>query len=380
MKKTSETLFSLIRYLVVGGEYGKDRAELEDERLVASVCSLAAFHDMAHLVAEALGRLSVVIKNEKLANAISREQLKAIFRSERTDAELDALYALFEDEKIEYMPLKGAVIRELYPEKWMRTSCDIDLLVRKCDLERAGKAMRERLGYEFVSEGDHDAAYNAPSGIRLELHYALSDEGRGLELFDKVWERAVTSKEGGWRRDMDGDLFYLYHVAHMAKHMENGGCGIKPFLDLCFVQKRGENLLAENRLDRFEAVARRLSEVWFFGADSDSLCDELADYVLRAGVYGNLENAVAAGQAKRGGRVKYILTRIFLPYDRLKYHYPILQKHKWLLPLCQVRRWCKLLFCGGAKRSAAEIKTNAEMSGEREKSVSSLFSELGILP
>ena len=32
-------------------------------------------------------------------------------------------------ESIAYIPLKGSVIKDLYPESWMRTSCDIDILV-----------------------------------------------------------------------------------------------------------------------------------------------------------------------------------------------------------------------------------------------------------
>ena len=31
--------------------------------------------------------------------------------------------------QIPFLPLKGSVIRQYYPEPWMRTSCDIDILV-----------------------------------------------------------------------------------------------------------------------------------------------------------------------------------------------------------------------------------------------------------
>ena len=30
-----------------------------------------------------------------------------------------------------FIPLKGSVVRDLYPERWMRTSADIDLLIRE---------------------------------------------------------------------------------------------------------------------------------------------------------------------------------------------------------------------------------------------------------
>lgn len=378
MNRTAEVLFSLIRYEVLDGEYTREPAELEDAKLIASVCSLAAMHDLAHLVADALGRLSVVPADEKLANSLGREQLKAIFRAERMDGELEAICELFEKEKIEFLPLKGAVIRELYPEKWMRTSCDIDILVRKEDMARASDALCGTLGYSKEAEGDHDVGFKSGSGIRLELHFSLGGEERELKIFKNVWEHTYAKEDGAFRKYMSDDFFYLYHIAHMAKHLENGGCGIKPLLDLAFITASGDRLLEDNNLKSFADAAQRLSRVWFAGAERDRLASELEDYILRAGVYGNVSNAVAVGQIKRGGKFKYIMSRIFLPYGTLKYQYPILMKHRWLTPAYQVRRWFKLLLCGGVKRSLGEIKVNSDMTSERSESVAKLFSELGL--
>lgn len=378
MSKTAEILFSLIRFEVFGGEYRGELSELRDENTLATVCALAAFHDMAHLVADALGRLSVVPSDEKLANALGREQLKAIFRAERMEGELAALCGLFEKEKIEFLPLKGSVIRDLYPEKWMRTSCDIDILVHKEDIERASGVLCGELGYVRDGTGDHDVAFSAPSGIRLELHFKLNDEGGGLEVLDRVWEHTYAKNENGYQRYMSDGMFYLYHISHMAKHMENGGCGIKPLLDLRFIAEASEELLEKNCLKSFSDAAQKLSRVWFDSAEHDELTSELEKYILRAGVYGDVSNAVAVGQLKRGGRGKYILYKIFLPYDKLKYQYPVLQKHRWLMPVCQLRRWLRLLFGGEIQRPINEMKINGELSQDRSESVARLFEQLGI--
>ena len=42
MRKTAEILFSLIRYEIFGGEYCGELSELEDEKNLAAVCTLAA--------------------------------------------------------------------------------------------------------------------------------------------------------------------------------------------------------------------------------------------------------------------------------------------------------------------------------------------------
>ena len=377
MNKIAKILFSLIRYEVFGKEYGRDTAELSDPDTLGAVCTLAAFHDMAHLVADALGRLSVVTSDEKLANALGREQLKAIFRAERTDNELRAVSELFEKEKIEFLPLKGAIIRELYPEKWMRTSCDIDILVKKDDLGRASEALENSLEYKKMAEGDHDVGFMSPSGLHFELHFELIDNGRGLKIFDSVWEHTYAKAEGEFHRYMTDEFFYLFHMVHMAKHVENGGCGIKPLLDLAFLNK-ADSLVKKEGYGKFADAACRLADCWFGKGEKDALCEELEKYILRAGVYGNVNNAVAVGQVKKGGKASYIFSRIFLPYDKLKYRYPTLAKHKCLLPFYQVVRWFGLLSDGGVKRSANEIKVNSEMPNESGQAVGMLLSELGL--
>lgn len=48
------------------------------------------------------------------------------------------------------------------------------------------------------------------------------------------------------------------------------------------------------------------------------------------------------------------MSRIFLSYDSLKVLYPTLQKHRWLTPIMQVRRF-RLLFKGKMKTSLHEL-------------------------
>ena len=49
---------------------------------------------------------------------------------------------------IPYILLKGAVIQHLYPEGWMRSSNDIDILVREDDLPLAVKAIEDNTSFK----------------------------------------------------------------------------------------------------------------------------------------------------------------------------------------------------------------------------------------
>ncbi len=378
---TVEILFSLLSF-EMGGEYRRDPAELLDDMTLAKVCELADFHDLVHLIANALARLSVVPKSEKLANAISQKQLRAILRAERADSELSAVSELFESEGIDFIPLKGAVLRELYPERWMRTSGDVDVLVREDDVNRAAELLCQKLSYVFEGNGGHDLQLKSPSGVPFELHFRLVDDGFAAEPLDRVWDYTASQADNSHRKSLTDEIFVFYHLVHMAKHIRNGGCGIKPLLDLLALKQSGKldvstELMKKHGTDRLFEVSKRLVRVWFEGESHDGLTKSLEDYILRAGVYGNLQNAVAAGKAKNGGKLGNLLARAFLPYDVMKYMYPILKKHKWLLPFCHVARWFGALFGGRGKRAINELKLNSA-APKNTAEVSNLLSDLGL--
>lgn len=83
-------------------------------------------------------------------------------------------------------------------------------------------------------------------------------------------------------------------------------------------------------------------------------------------------------QQKRGGKVRYALSKIFLPYEVIKYHYPILQKHKALTPIREVRRRAKLIFCDHLKRTVKERKYNSAISEDVAAETRSLLKNVGL--
>ena len=48
-------------------------------------------------------------------------------------------------------------------------------------------------------------------------------------------------------------------------------------------------------------------------------------------------------------------------------YYPSLKKCSILFPFYQVRRWCRILFCGGRKTAMNEIKLNQSISEEKKQ-------------
>ena len=145
-----------------------------------------------------------------------------------------------------------------------------------------------------------------------------------------------------------------------------------------FDQDNRSAILAEGGLLTFTSEAKALSEVWFGNTEHTDITRQMQNYLLKGGVYGTTKNRISVQQVKHGGKFRYAISRIWLPYDTLKFHYPSLVGKRALLPLYEVRRWCKLIFCGGAKRGMNELKLNSAVSATEQDQINEMLSALGI--
>ncbi|MBR5529331.1 MAG: nucleotidyltransferase family protein [Oscillospiraceae bacterium] len=384
--ETEMLLVALLRVAVCDWA-GDDavRAACTPEAL-EKVCALATKYDLAHLLGIALNKLG--FGNTPVAQIAGRQQMMATFRYVQLSHEQESIIAVLEEGQIPFLPLKGAVLRGLYPEGWMRTSCDIDVLVHEEDLDRAAELLQTKLQYTLRGKTAHDLALNAPSGVHLELHYSVLEKSE-LSMLPKVlesiWEAAVPAEGKQYNMMLDDAMFYCYHIAHMAKHFEIGGCGIRPLLDIWVLRHRvfykedaRKDLLQKGGLLAFAEAAENLSEHWFSGKNADPISRQLAQYILSGGNYGGVENRIAVKHTQNQKGFAYVLSRLFLPYDTMKIQFPILEKQKWLLPFCHVARWFKRLFDGGSARAAKELQTNANMTEEKVLSTEELLRHLGL--
>lgn len=382
-----EILFALLRFEICGEPVSEAVSASLSCQALERVYALAKKHDLAHLAGDALSKLGVLGEDE-ISQKLKQAAFQAVYRDVRLNCAYQGICKALEEAKISFIPLKGAVLRNHYPASWMRTSCDIDVLVAEEILETAAACLADKLGYVREGKGDHDISMFSPDGVHLELHYLAVDEGRMLQaqgVLGTIWEDAAPKTEGMYHHCMSDAMFYFYHIAHMAKHVENGGCGIRPFLDLWILNQRVAHdrgkriaLLEKGGLLTFAGIAEDLSKVWFSGGEKNEKSECFERFVLDGGIYGSLQNLVTVRQIQQGSKLKAAWNRIFLPYDKIKFYYPILQNRKWLTPVYQVVRWFKLVFKGGVRRSLRELKTNMEVSKQENEATESMLKYLGL--
>lgn len=364
-----------------------DEAKAEIRSSLDEIYQYAKRNDMAHLVGYVLTKNGLISEEDESFSSFEVEQYTAMLRRERQDFELSRICDALEEAEIDFIPLKGAVIRDLYPEPWMRTSCDIDVLVKKEDLPRAGECMVSSLGYRKGKDSMHDESFYGEGSIHVELHFDLVEEDhaeKSSEVLADVWSCAEVAEGKKHHMLMSDEMFYFYHVAHIAKHFEEAGIGARPFLDLYLLTRSGSNsakrdeLLRRGELEVFERVAREISLCWFEGRELDELGQRAETFIMRCGAFGSAVNTILHAKKRLGGKRRYLLGRVFMPYDSIKHAYPILQKHKWLLPFYQVARWFKLLSPKRAKKAAREIRRTNRLSDGDYLALKALMSDVGL--
>lgn len=354
------------------------------EKNLHDLYDLSVRHDIAHLVGMALDRRGLLTSDWH--DRFSSEVNKALFRYEISEYDLSCICAAFEKAQIPYIPLKGAVIRNLYAEAWMRTSCDLDVLVHKKDLDRAIDVLVDTYGYTTDRRPHyHNVSLFSKSGVHLELHFNIFECTPNLDkLLERVWEFA-TPVDGSYRCELTNEFTMFYLVAHMVRHFAEGGCGLKPLLDLYILRHKLpyddtalRTMLKDCGIETFYDTMLRLLNVWIEDGTHTDLSRDCERFLLDGGVYGTLAQKHATNKENHTGMISYCFKRVFLSYEKLALLYPQLRGKKWMTPVFQLRRWHRLFRTRAFSRGLQEIRIVKNISAEKRGTVVNMLNQLGL--
>lgn len=382
MNKTMNAFIALLRSAVMGTIEDIDLSDLDWE----SLYSLAKLHDLAHIVFYRLNQCNALGEGE-IFRKFKNQYDMAIYRHVRREVTIAEIREILEKAQIPFVLLKGVVLMDLYPKPWMRTSSDVDVLVKEGDKSKAELVLIEA-GYERDHEGQYDISFFTPNHFHVELHFTTQEDYTSInhsQVMRKTWDFFVQKQNGATEYVMLDEMFYFYHIAHMAKHFRNGGNGVRTIIDtwllnhkICFDKEKRNALLREGGLQEFEERTRELADYWFSGLEPIKPLDGFEEYIINGGIYGTADRNIAIRKRKTGGKLKYYLKRIFLPYNEIKFSYPILKRVPFILPFCWVIRWFKLLNPKVRNRAKKEIHVGKTMDASKLDHIESLMKELKI--
>lgn len=280
---------------------------------------------------------------------------------------LKKIESIFADNGIDYMLLKGASIKHLYPTSECRLMGDADILIKEAQYNTI-KELMPQLGLVNKGESDHEHIWAAQGGIVIELHKRLipSYNDDYYAYYRNPWKKA--SFKNNHRFSMTKEDEYIYLFTHLTKHYRDGSAMFRPLIDMWLFKNKHTLLnmeyirkeLEKLELTEFHNNIWNTLDVWFNNKEETELTAFITEQIFEVDRKARLDAANAARISARSDSVasakaKTIKNLIFLPMETMKKKFPVLEKFPFLLPIMWIVRWIDAIF---HKKNSIAHETN----------------------
>ena len=301
---------------------------------------------------------------------------QAARRSVLFDHEYGILSRELTNHQIPYLPIKGILLKSIYPKSWMREMSDIDILTPNADTQQV-KSIMEAHGYSVHLFGrtNHDV-YKKPPFFIIEMHNDLFNE-RHYPQFNRYFRGIERLTDDGCHQRMNLTDCYAYLIAHLYVHYASSGVGLRALLDICLLRRKYSAEISDSPLahaldalglTEFEKEVSRLADKLL---EPDSMTQdekEALDYYIFSATFGNrrqflynrIDKYIKSDHTKAG----YLRSRFKLSQPAIEAH-PFYSKHPRLVPLMWVTRPVKALFTK-PKAIVKELKILKRYSGDQK--------------
>ena len=263
----------------------------------------------------------------------------------------------FAQKGIPFAMVKGAYLKQDYPQSHLRFMSDIDLIIEPESKDAAESCIREMDGVFHGYDGN-DAIFIMPGNLTLETHRYLffRREKNGIapcsdwSYLDK--EKNALTEEG----------FALQMICHLLSNLCKAGLGIRYVMDLWIYRHRHPNqpdwdkVMAQLQAWGLKKVAENvieLSEYWFTGNDGTPFfLPELQEAVLESSLYGKAGQGAVNNMGMAGSKTAAVAHHVFLSKEELHKRFPWSKKSDLLLPAAWIARAGQtLVYHSGSVRS-----------------------------
>lgn len=370
-------LFQQQALTLIKGALTGERCTFAEKPDMDALLKLASKHKIGALMYYALHNAGY--DNEPVTQQLFFYCCRYMAVSEGQMAMLGQLFAAFEQRQIDYLPLKGVLLKGIYPTPEMRRMGDADILFRREQYETIKDVLTE-MGFTFDYETDHEVVWKHPS-LLLEMHKRIVPR-RDQDLyryFGNGWAHAVADEQHPYRYGFTPEMQFVSLFVHLVKHYRGGGIGLSHMIDLWVFRRHHSEVneaviraeLDKVYLGEFYANVWETLLVWFEGKEATEKTDFITNVIFENGVYGTRERAHLSYVAKAGHSAKahknsYVakwLRLVFPPKSALQTKYPVLRRCAVLLPVIWVVRWVDTLLFHRkriAQRNTDIQRTNVE--------------------
>ena len=331
-----------------------DRMFIED-MVLDKITTVAIHHTISSMISFALESAGVRVE------VLAEQKNKAIRKVMLLDNERQRIFRKMDEAGIWYVPLKGVLLKEMYPIYGMRQMADNDILFDK----RYGKEVKsifQASGYmiENFNNGNHDVYQKDPI-YNYEMHRTLFDSSFPVfsEYYTQLEKKYLwDNKDVSYARHMDVNDAYVYIVAHIYKHFTLSGTGIRSLMDIymynqhCKKQMDREYIREQCKMLgilEYEEKARMIAYKLFEQPLTDYSIltkeeQEYVEYYFTSGTYGTLNQRMQNEihklelEGSKHAEAAYIFRRLFPSVSWFRKHYRILDKCPFLIPFYGIIR------------------------------------------
>ncbi len=325
----------------------KPDAEKVREMDLEQLYRISKFHTLTAITAFALE--SAGVKDKKFCQA----KEKAIRKNMLLDIEREKLCTYMEKNRIWYMPLKGSILKNLYPKCGMRQMADNDILFDS-HYRKNVKEYFESNNYDVIryDKGNHDVYEKLPV-LNFEMHTSLfytAHDRKWQEYYRNIRTKLIKDDNNSYGYHFSDEDFYIYIITHEYKHYSNSGTGLRSLLD-CYVylHKKSDSLdwnYIETECKKlgiadFERQSRELAVKIFDVSVNTELSEinrQMLEYYLTSGTYGTFENSVKVRRKKyaektgKTSKWNYIMNRLFPNKEWYESQKPFYNRHPYFKP------------------------------------------------
>lgn len=344
MNSLEKGVLTLIKSALTGKQFA-----LPDNFDAQAAVKIAKAHQISTLVC--FGAKTCKFADELAMDRLLVDAYQFTIVSEVQTELVEKLTALFKKENIDYMLLKGASIKSIYPSPEMRAMSDIDILIRPEQYDKISKAMC-LLGFKEVTQSDHELIWKKQK-LTVELHKRLipSYNKDFYAYFGDGWALAQKQQASCYKMSAEDEFVFVF--THLAKHYRDAGIGLKHFVDVFLLLENTDlnkeyvlDALKKLKLDEFYINVIKTLNAWFNGGQEDEITTLITKTVFSGGAYGKGENHIlseAVKKDKREFRIKKLFSLAFLSLDKMQKRYLCLNRFPILLPVFWVVRWVQIL-------------------------------------
>lgn len=275
-------------------------------------------------------------------------------------SERGRIYQALTEAGIRILPLKGSIMKEMYPRQEYRQMSDLDILVDGADPEYV-KDLMEAQGYETKIFGAyHTDSYVKKPWSHVEIHWGMLPDGmKNAKKYRDIWKRTYEEVPGSGIYRMTWEDFYIFMLEHFAKHFREGGSGIRLVMDMyIFLSQKKDGLdqayiekrLKKLGLKKFREAMEAIMEEWFVDGNTGKYAGK-EETIILSGVYGRKDFRYSIRtdyleekfHSKWFAKFYYVWEMIFLHYDGMRALYPVLNRMPALLPVFWGYRFFQIL-------------------------------------